>query len=254
MVMNSAKLPIVALAFFLAASPAHGEQPSFWREACAADTGRFIYGRPAAGGLAMVDRYGLILNATETILETGAAYVELAYLKLDRFLSPTDAVYTQGSGQYVVRLTRSAEPECARQLTVWGYDPATLARVAEPRRGARLNGLLLDAACLSAERIGEMAEPAFTFAPGEEAAYLAQFSAPYRIQKKKENHPLARPEEHVYRESVQIVESSSGRVIAEQVRLEYYTGDYFRPSVSCGPWDGHTRLRWPERVFGGVLP
>ena len=244
---------ICVAALLLAAPAASAKPPAAWREACANDTGHFIYERPSAAGLADPD--GIGHGAVDILLGSGATYVEVSHVRVENMPIPArDALYAQGSGRYEVRLTRSAEPECARLLALWGYDPATLARVHTPKRGVRLNGNALDWACLSAKRVGPPAQMRFQFAPENAAAYIAQYSAPFHIRKIREKHARAGEGERMSREATQIVDSASGRVIAEEISLVYLTGEYFGPSVNCGPANEQAPSGWRTPVFQTSQP
>jgi hypothetical protein len=239
---------VCVAALLLAACATGAKPPAAWREACANETGHFIYEQPQAGGLADPDRMGH--GAADLLLGSGATFVEVSHLRVENMpIPPLDALYAQGSGRYEVRLTRSAEPECAKLLMLWGYDPATLAHVHTPKRGVRLNGNVFDGACLSAKWVGSPAQMRFQFAPENSAAYIAQYSAPFHIRKIREKHARAAEDDRMFREAVQIVDNASGRVIAEEISLSYHTGDYFNPSVSCGPANEQSPSGWRTPVF-----
>ena len=246
---NARLIAIVSLALSTIACT-HIEEPDGWLQACEKETGRFVYERPVAEGLSDPESIGH--GVTSLILNTGAAWVEDSFTQNPRSEPWGWRINAPGEGRYALRLNRQSEPECATLLETFGFNPVTLERVNWPDGKGRLSAGPLDAACLTPEKLGPPVESKFSFPWNAETktydGFLEQYSARYTMKKKIVAHPGFDKDARVYRVGFAILDSQTKHIVAEERNLKYQTGQYFRPSVSCGPM-AELFSNWHTPVF-----
>lgn len=237
----------IAFVALLAVSACEADPPVDYILACETQTGPQVFQQPPADGVAWA-LPGSGLSATAFMIETGAAWVEVALGEREvspAERAPADAVFRDGPGRYVLRPAFLRNPACQSRLQAAGYDPATLSFVdaegqSEPSGRRRLTGL--DGACLSVERVGDLPEGGLAF--GEPSRWLSEASAPYALV--QESQPVG----DYRRDRRLIVVRATGEVIAQETSFRWYAGD-FHGEQSCGPHGGPSTSNRPfaARVF-----
>lgn len=219
-----------------------------WQKLCEAETGRFVYEAHTPTGLA--DPYGIGHGKTDLLLGSGAEWVVLNYY--EGFNVPTSAkskIYAEGTGRYVVRFKDTLDPMCKSQLAQWGFDPETRRRIASNPTNKSLSGNALDAACLTAVRVGDPIPRASSLAAERDPAILEKHDAPYAIVLKRERLFTAEDGTKVFRLSTQTLDTLTRDVIAEEVNLSYFSSGPMASEIVCGPARDQWPSGWRTRVF-----
>ncbi len=195
--------------------------------------------RPPADGLAILSSS----NPGQILLETGAAWVELARQSPD---PGEEAVFTEGPGRYRVEWADLAAPACRAAIEAYGYDPDTLTWRGE---GGEQPHMALERACLRGQRIGDYKDLPIPTKP-DDPAYLAdledwtsQWSAPYRLGGAA-IEDRSTPEPHALWVDHFVERAATGERIAETRSFFWQT---YEPMTfhECGPADtpGARQLR-----------
>ena len=219
-----------------------------WQQLCEAETGRFVYEAHAPTGLA--DPYGIGHGKTDLLLGSGAEWVEVNHHENTNVpISARSKIYTSGTGRYVVRFKDVLDPICKSQIAQWGFDPETLNRAAPNHTNKRLNGNALDAACLTAVRVGDPIPRASWFAAEPDPAILEKYDAHYAIVLNRERFFTPEDGRTVFRKAAQILDSRTRDVIAEEVSLYYYSSGPMASEIVCGPARDQRPSGWRTMVF-----
>jgi len=232
----------------LSSSCASANPVNEWDAMCKSETGRFVYDSRRADGIS--DPYAVGHGNADLLLGSKAEWVELNYHESARV--PTSAkskIYTEGTGRYVVRFKDPLDPNCKSLLAKWGFDPESRMRVESSPPHIRLDGTTLDAACLSAVKVGDPIPRKSSFGAEPDPAVLEKYDAPYAFVLNRDRFQTRQDGTKIFRLVVQILDSRTRDVIAEEVSLYYFSQGAISSEVICGPARDQSPSGWRTKVF-----